>query len=95
MVIAQSAHLQTASAGHQPSPSSWLPSPGANISSQPRAIPHNGSMTTGTESPIVGITTDQDALRPAPRMVEMRSVGFRTCQVSEAGFGSEHISASH
>ena len=64
-------------------------------SSQPRAIPHNGSMTTGTESPIVGITPDQDALRPAPRMVEMRSVGFRTCQVSEAGFASEHISAWH
>ena len=60
-----------------------------------RAIPHNGSMTTGTESPIVGITPDQDALRPAPRMVEMRSVGFRTCQVSEAGFASEHISAWH
>ena len=67
----------------------------SNLSSQPRAIPHNGSMTTGTESPIVGITPDQDALRPAPRMVEMRSVGFRTCQVSEAGFASEHISAWH
>ena len=95
MVIAQHTYRLHPHVTNRHRPSSWSPSPGANISSQPRAIPHNGSMTTGTESPIVGITPDQDALRPAPRMVEMRSVGFRTCQVSEAGFASEHISAWH
>ena len=64
-------------------------------SSQPRAIPHNGSMTTGTESPIVGGYHTRPRCIETGTMVEVRSVGFRTCQVSEAGFASEHIRAWH
>ena len=96
-----SVHLPTASARHQPSPSSWSPSPGATTFIMP-------TPPFTDEQFIIIITTGNPAQRihdhghrkphrryhTRPRcietgtMVEVRSGGYRTCQVSEGSHES-------
>ena len=94
MVIAQSAHLQTASARHQPSPSSWSRSPGATFIMPVPPFTDEQFIITTTGNPAQrihhhGHRKPHRRYHTRPRcietgtMVEVRSGGYRTCQVSE------------